>query len=156
MDAKAYRKHGRDLRKGRTVLPGQAYLVTAVTYRRIQLFEDLYAGRIVVRGMMRLEQEGCVTSLAFVLMPDHLHWLFTLHAGQRLGGVMRLLKGRSSFHIGQRCNAGSRLWQAGYHDHALRSEENILPAARYLLANPLRAGLVRSLGEYPHWDAVWL
>jgi hypothetical protein len=28
--------------------------------------------------------------------------------------------------------------------------------ARYIVANPLRAGLVEHLGDYPHWDAVWL
>jgi hypothetical protein len=29
-------------------------------------------------------------------------------------------------------------------------------AARYVVANPLRAGLAQSLGHYSHWDAVWL
>jgi len=28
--------------------------------------------------------------------------------------------------------------------------------ARYIVANPLRAGLVERLGDYPLWDAVWL
>jgi hypothetical protein len=28
--------------------------------------------------------------------------------------------------------------------------------ARYVVANPLRAGLVKRLGDYPLWDAIWL
>ncbi|MBB5859537.1 hypothetical protein GGR69_001194 [Xanthomonas arboricola] len=28
--------------------------------------------------------------------------------------------------------------------------------ARYLIANPLRAGLVARVGDYPFWDAIWL
>jgi hypothetical protein len=28
--------------------------------------------------------------------------------------------------------------------------------ARYIVANPLRAGLVKHLGDYPLWDAIWL
>jgi hypothetical protein len=28
--------------------------------------------------------------------------------------------------------------------------------ARYIVANPLRAGLCRHLGDYPLWDSVWL
>jgi hypothetical protein len=28
--------------------------------------------------------------------------------------------------------------------------------ARYVVANPLRAGLVQTLRNYPLWDAVWL
>jgi putative transposase len=32
----------------------------------------------------------------------------------------------------------------------------LLSAARYIVANPLRAGIANSLAEYPHWDATWL
>jgi len=28
--------------------------------------------------------------------------------------------------------------------------------ARYIVANPLRAGLVERIGDYPLWDATWL
>jgi REP element-mobilizing transposase RayT len=48
------------------------------------------------------------------------------------------------------------IWQDGYHDHALRSEENLQDAARYIVMNPVRAGLVESIREYPLWDAKWL
>lgn len=48
------------------------------------------------------------------------------------------------------------LWQDGFHDHALRAEEDVVEVARYVVSNPLRAGLVRCLGDYPLWDAVWL
>ncbi|MEW2970339.1 transposase, partial [Pseudomonas aeruginosa] len=39
---------------------------------------------------------------------------------------------------------------------ALRKDEDVRVAARYIIANPIRAGLVRKAGEYPHWDCVWL
>ena len=29
-------------------------------------------------------------------------------------------------------------------------------AARYLVANPVRAGLVARAGDYSHWDAIWV
>jgi putative transposase len=38
----------------------------------------------------------------------------------------------------------------------VRKEDDLVGLARYLVANPLRAGLVQRIGEYPHWDAVWL
>jgi hypothetical protein len=28
--------------------------------------------------------------------------------------------------------------------------------ARYIVANPLRAGLVEGIGNYPHWDCIWM
>jgi hypothetical protein len=48
------------------------------------------------------------------------------------------------------------LWQKSFYDHGLRSEEDLKGIARYIVANPLRAGLVEHIGEYPHWDAIWL
>jgi putative transposase len=51
---------------------------------------------------------------------------------------------------------GYPVWQRGFHDHALRKEEDIVSVARYIVANPVRDGLVRRIGDYPHWDAVWL
>lgn len=48
------------------------------------------------------------------------------------------------------------LWQDGYHDHALRKEEDLQQVARYIVANPLRAKLVADIGDYPLWDAIWL
>ena len=51
---------------------------------------------------------------------------------------------------------GKRIWQSGFHDHALRREEDLAQLARYIVANPLRAGLAQRVGDYPHWDAAWL
>jgi putative transposase len=83
-------------------------------------------------------------------MPDHLHWLFALGDRLPLSRVVGAVKSLSAHRIGH------RIWQTGFHDHALRREEDVLGTARYVVANPLRAGLVRSLRDYPHWDAVWL
>lgn len=48
------------------------------------------------------------------------------------------------------------LWQNGFHDRALKREEDLVKIARYVVANPLRAGLVEKLGDYPLWDAIWV
>jgi len=41
-------------------------------------------------------------------------------------------------------------------DHALRSDEDLRAVARYVIANPVRAGLAQRVGGYPFWDAVWI
>jgi putative transposase len=96
-----------------------------------------------------------VDSLAWVLMPDHLHWLFVLRDGA-LDKVMRRVKSRSAIRIRRIGGGDGPVWQKGYHDHAARTEEDLLAMARYVVANPVRAGLVQSLREYPLWDATWL
>jgi REP element-mobilizing transposase RayT len=70
--------HSKDLRKGRDSQPNQTYLLTTVTYQRQPVFNDFYLGRLVVRAIRKQHQLGTIDSLAFVVMPDHLHWLCTL------------------------------------------------------------------------------
>jgi len=112
--------------------------------------------------MHQQHQQGKVDSLAFVIMPDHLHWLFALQNDYSLAAVMRSVKGASAFKIQKLRRDQSviptsqGLWQDGYHDHAVRKEEDLLQIARYIIANPLRAGLVKKVADYPLWDAIWL
>jgi REP element-mobilizing transposase RayT len=154
--------HSKDLRKGRYSQHNQTYLVTTVTEQRQTVFTDFWLGRIVVQAMRHQHQQGNIHSLAFVLMPDHLHWLFTLQNDNTLAEVMKHVKGSSSYLIQKNrreCGAihlHQSLWQEGYHDRALRKEEDLQQIARYIVANPLRAGLVNKIGDYPLWDAVWL
>ena len=43
-----------------------------------------------------------------------------------------------------------RLWQDGYYDRILRDDEQTIVVARYILENPVRAGLVEGFDEYPY------
>lgn len=138
-----------DLRKGRISQSGVVYHVTTVTRERTPYFATLANGRKLVQELMRLQREGKVETLCYTLMPDHLHWLMVLHEGE-LGEAVRLLKGRTAHAIGE------AIWQSNYFDHAVRAEEDLQTMARYIVANPLRAGLVESVADYSLWDAVWL
>jgi putative transposase len=139
--------HSKDLRKGRHSEPNQIYLITAVTRNRLPVFADFYKARQLIK-VLKTEQHA--QTVAFVVMPDHLHWLMALGERRQLNKVVQGIKSISSRKIGH------PLWQAGYHDHALRAEEDLQATARYIVANPLRAGLVERIGDYPHWDATWL
>lgn len=82
-------------------------------------------------------------------MPDHAHLLvegleersdlqrFSKLAKQRSGGIHARLTGK-------------RLWQEGYYDRVLREGDDILTLTRYVLNNPIRAGLVANAKDYPH------
>jgi REP element-mobilizing transposase RayT len=145
-----------ELRKGRHSEPGHYYLITPTTADREPWFEQLETASSVVAEMKRLHDESAVQSLAWVLMPYHLHWLFVLGERLTLAQVLNALKGRSARSINRHLCRTGPIWQSAYHDHALRSDENLRAVARYIVANPLRAGLVTKLGGYPHWDAAWL
>ncbi len=144
------------LRKGRRSLPGYAYLVTVVTHQRQPVFQQFVPARLVIREMRRLHLDRFIESFAWVLMPDHLHWLFQLNEIASLSTVMKTFKARSAHVVNHYLVRQGALWQRAFYDRAVRENEDLRSIARYIVANPLRAGLVSDAGQYPHWDAVWL
>ncbi len=147
--------HNRDLRKHRFSTPNQIYQLTTVTLNRQPIFKDWRIGRLVVTELKRAEQQNLAKSLAWVVMPDHLHWLIELKQSS-LPKLMQQIKARSAIAINKTTDNHTQVWQRGYHDIALRDENNLKNLARYIIANPLRAGLVERIGDYPLWDAIWL
>ncbi|MBK4993832.1 transposase [Pseudomonas sp. S37] len=149
-------RHGNhSLRQGRYSEPGRLYLLTTITRQRLPLFQNLWFARAAIHQLCLSEQEGNCRSLAWVLMPDHLPWLIEL-GPTSLDKLMCAFKSRSSCALYRNGAERKRIWQPGFYDRALRKEEDVRAAARYIIANPIRAGLVQRAGEYPHWDCVWL
>ncbi len=144
------------LRIGRISEPNRAYFVTTVTRNRKTLFDDLYCARIVINNMEKIHSSGWVNSLGWVVMPDHVHWLFQLTAIRDLSCVMKHFKAQTAQQINKTLNQNGSIWQKSFHDRAIRDNEDLCQVARYIVANPLRAGLVQNIGDYPHWDAIWL
>jgi putative transposase len=142
--------HSKDLRKGRHSELNRIYLITTVTENREPIFKNFNAASTLIQVLKKDQQLGRTNTLAFVVMPDHLHWLMELTSQTELAKILQSVKTLSAKQIGR------PFWEAGYHDHALRKEEDIKAIARYIVANPLRAGLVKRIGDYPHWDAIWL
>lgn len=142
--------HAKDLRKGRVSGPGQVYHITTVTSGRVPVFADWRSARMLINALRESQAHGAATTLAFVVMPDHMHWLMQLGDDTSLQQVVGTVKAVAAHKVGR------RIWQSGFHDHALRHEEALVQVARYIVANPVRAGLVKHLADYSHWDAVWL
>lgn len=146
----------RALRKGRISLPGTVYLVTATTFERQALFGHFAGACVVAATFENRTLLGTNRLLAWVLMPDHAHWLIQLGAGERLEASIGRLKAVSSRNFNCRLGREGKVWAPAFHDRGLRREEDLRRVARYVVANPLRAGLVRRVGDYPFWNAVWL
>jgi putative transposase len=86
--------------------------------------------------------------VAFCFMPEHLHLLCaSLSDSADLRRFVSDAKQKSGYRFAR--SVGGRLWQRGFYDHVLRDEEQTLTVVRYILANPIRAGLARILGEHP-------
>ena len=143
------------LRLGRRSIAGHVYLVTFVTRDRRPLFSDPVIAHDMARAITDKRLWYRSRLMAWVLMPDHWHGLIELGATETLSVCVQRLKANTSrsFRVGRQHDG---VWAPGFHDRALRSSDDLRVAARYVIANPLRAGLVDEIGKYPYWDAVWL
>lgn len=147
MSQARYQSHR--LRLGRMSEAGRLYLITGVTSGREPVFADLRHARILINTLRLEAVQNDVQTWCYVVMPDHFHWLMQLN-DESLAQVVGRVRGICARRIGR------RIWQKGFHDRAVREEEDLKALARYVIANPIRAGLVDSVGDYPHWDAIWL
>lgn len=139
---------------GRTHQPGAYYTITTVVRGRRPVLASNNAAEAVIEQFHRAQHEGMVHSLAWVVMPDHVHWLFRLQAA-RLGTCLQRFKSRSARGVNALFGLRDALWQAGYYDHRLRDDEDLRTQARYILANPIRSGLAQAFGEYRHAWTIW-
>ena len=144
------------LRRGRYSEAGRIYLVTFATAGRIPVFSDWTIAKAAVRAAVRPEVWLGSRLLCWVLMPDHWHGLVELGPGETLARVVQRLKGRTARAVNEHRGMRGSLWATGFHDHALRAEEDVAGIARYVVLNPVRAGLVARVGDYPFWDAIWV
>jgi Transposase and inactivated derivatives len=85
----------------------------------------------------------------YVIMPDHVHLFvrgdrsFTLSSW--IGGLKRAMSARLK---------SPRLWQPGFFDHILRSNESYSEKWSYVRDNPVRAALVRNAGDWPYQGEI--
>ena len=130
------------------------YFVTCCTYRRARVFALPVPVVLALTQMLRTADEHRFAVSAYCFMPDHVHALFN---GQTIDADFRAFMTRfrrRAAHMHAR-TFGQRLWQVGYYEHVLRDGESPGITARYIAANPIRAGLVLNGEQYPycHVDA---
>ena len=130
--------------------------MTVVTCGRRAWFGDFLVACEAARAFHRPAVLGDAVLLAWVLMPDHVHWLLQMGRGMPMEQVVARMKSASCVQANRVLARAGSLWQPAFHDRALRREDDLRSVARYNMANPLRAGLVRRVGDYPFWDCVWL
>jgi REP-associated tyrosine transposase len=141
------------LRHGRRSEKGRCYSITFVCERRRRSLTPLRSARVVVR-CLRAQDLKCITrTVAFVVMPDHVHWVMRMETDRPLAMVVNWVKQATAFGInGLEDRRGRRVWQRGFYDHQIRDDVDLYFQSAYVLENPMRAGLVESVEQYPHWD----
>ncbi|KFL36589.1 REP-associated tyrosine transposase [Arenimonas donghaensis] len=146
----------RRVRLERRSVPGQTYLLSVATLYRRPVFTDDDAARAVCRVHTAQWPWRDSAVLAWVLMPDHWQGLVTLGERDSLSTLVGRFKSLTSRAVEDRHRVNGWLWAKGFTDRVLGKAEPAMDAARHLVGLPLRAGLVRRLGDYAYWNTAWL
>jgi REP element-mobilizing transposase RayT len=85
----------------------------------------------------------------YVIMPDHVHLFVRGDQGFSLSSWIGGLKRAISVAL-----RSPRLWQPGFFDHILRSDESYVEKWNYVRDNPVRAGLVKAADDWPYQGEI--
>jgi putative transposase len=108
------------------------YSLTFCTFRRRRYFEDASVVSIVLREIVRTAIESASNVLAYCFMPDHLHLLVQSHSPDAdLLAFVKRCRQRTTVAVNR--PDGALLWQRGYHERTLRSEERVETVAKYIV-----------------------
>ena len=140
---------------------GASYFFTVVTYHRRRLFDDAGARRLLRRSFVAVRRRWPFDMFACVLLPDHLHCIWTLPDCDddfpvRWANVKRLFTKEylagggtalpvSSDRVKHR---ESGVWQARYWEHRIRDETGWFRHRDYIHLNPVKHGLVGEPGDW--------
>jgi len=124
------------------------YFLTFCVRDRLPVFKEPEVTKQTLAQFRRTSAIERFAILAYCVMPDHAHLLveglcndsdfrrFAKMAKQRSGGLYARTQHQ-------------RLWQEGYYERVLRDEDDAREVARYVINNPVRAGLVKTPTDYP-------
>jgi putative transposase len=140
---------------------GGTYFFTVVTYRRRGFLcepENVGHLREVFRYVMARHPFEID---AFVLLPDHLHCIWTLPEGDSdFSTRWRLIKSAFTRACGETYRGivyGSRrqkgeqaVWQRRFWEHQIRDERDLIQHMEYIHYNPVKHGLVRAPKDWEY------
>ena len=154
----------------RLEFPGAVYHVTSRGNRQASIFRN-DADRLAWLSILGLTCERFNFSVhGYCQMTNHFHLLVETADGG-LGSGMRYLNGVYAQHVNRRHDLHGHLFQGRYHAVLVQKDSHLLELARYIVLNPVRAGMVKrpqdwrwssyhaTVGSLPHkewFDAQWL
>ncbi|QSA97578.1 transposase [Methylococcus sp. EFPC2] len=142
----------------RHFVPGGSYFFTVVAADRPQGLLTKHMGLLRKSFKTVMEEKPFVID-AMVVLPDHLHCLWTLPPedkdySTRWKNIKALFsKGlqKTEARSESRISKGERgIWQRRYWEHAIRDDEDYARHVDYIHYNPIKHGYVEKLIDWPH------
>ena len=142
---------------------GGCYFFTVVTYRRRPILTDPPARHLLREAILTTRQNYPFIIDAWVLLPDHLHCIWTLPEGDNdFSTRWNIIKAwfsrqaKTLYHQAEWLNTSktkhreSTLWQRRFWEHLIRDEEDFIRHVDYIHFNPVKHALVTTVKEWPY------
>lgn len=147
----------------RWYVPGGTYFFTIVTYHRRRLFDDEANVERLRAAVATVLKEQPFEIVAAVILPDHLHFLWTLPPGdddysKRIGRMkVEFTKSLNGISMPRMATSESRqkhresdVWQRRAWEHVVRDEHDFDRHFDYIHYNPVKHGYVSCPHLWPY------
>lgn len=135
-----------------TSFGSNTYFITAGTWGHRSLFQTDRTARCFLDTLFRYRREGKFLLHEFVVMPNHVHLLFT-PLEIALERAVQLIKGGFSYRVKKELGLNCEVWERGYVDHRIRDPNDYAQHVDYIRQNPVEVRLVNVPEEYPYSSA---
>ena len=135
----------------RHYFPKSYVFITAITHKRIPLFLLRENSDIFFVTLSNVKQLYSFELHAYVLMPDHFHWIIQLMDNfHDFSKIVHSLKRNFTINYkkANRMNTPITLWQKRFWDHVIRDEQDFQNHLDYIHWNPVKHKIVSSPNEY--------
>ena len=93
---------------------------------------------------------------AWVIMPNHAHFLLTPSEGEKLASIMHSIKSYTALKANRALRREGGFWQEEYFDRRIRDEKHFATALAYIDNNPVKAKLCARPEDWRFGSArVW-
>jgi len=131
--------------------PGGCYFFTVVTHQRQTLLTQKKCIQYLREAFQHIRKKRPFTIDAIVVLPDHLHCIWTLPPNDAdYATRWRLIKHFVTCKINKNHATKVKLWQKRYWEHCVRDEKDWKKHMDYIHYNPVKHGYVSSPLEWPH------
>ncbi len=139
-------------RQARLVIPSHVHHVLQRGHDGQRIFQDVEDYRSFLAWVGKAATLFGVAIHAYVLMPNHVHFMVTPMDEQGLGRMMQWVGRHYVPYFNHKYGRTGTLWQGRFKASVIDAERYFITCCRYIESNPKRCGLVEDLVEFP-WSS---
>jgi putative transposase len=128
--------------------PTRTFFVTTKTSMGRRILQSERNAGLLIDVLRSLVAEHQFKLMDFVIMPEHLHALITVHEEMTIEKAMQRSKGRFSRRLKLEAGYLGEVWQRGFTEVQVLNNESLQMHQQYIAENPVKARLAESVGQY--------